>query len=186
MHFNWIVPLLGVPSVHRPGRFTIDAVSGGLSALLEVAWQVFLQSRGTESFTVCIDEPENHLHPELQRIIIPALLQAFPSIQFIVATHSPFIVTSVPDSNVYVLQYDDERRVFADLLDEVNKAATSNETWRDVLGLEMTMPLWAQQRLESIVERYSRLPLSESMLQELRDELASLGMADAFPGTARD
>lgn len=168
------------------GRFPIDAVSGGMSALMEVAWQVFLRSRGTESFTVCIDEPENHLHPELQRLVIPALLESFPSIQFIVAPHSPFIVTSVPDSNVYVLQYDDSHQVFAELLDQVNKAASSNEVLRNVLGLEMTIPIWAQQQLESIIDRYSAEPVTEPMLNDLRGELASLGMEDTFPGAARD
>jgi hypothetical protein len=168
------------------GRFPIDAVSGGLSALMEVGWQVFLRSRGTESFTVCIDEPENHLHPELQRLVIPALLEAFPEIQFIVATHSPFIVTSVPESNVYVLQYDDQGQVFAELLDQANKAGSSNEVLRDVLGLEMTMPIWAQRRLEAIVDSYSSRPITEDMLEQLQQELATLGMQDAFPATARD
>jgi predicted ATPase len=168
----------------QTGRFPIDAVSGGMSALMEVAWQVFLRSRGTESFTV--DEPENHLHPELQRLVIPAFLESFPSIQFIVATHSPFIVSSVPDSNVYVLQYDETHHVFAELLDQVNKAASSNQILRDVLGLEMTMPIWAQRRIESIIDRYSAQPVTELMLDDLRNELSSLGMEEAFPGTARD
>jgi hypothetical protein len=38
-----------------------------------------------------IDEPEIHLHPEWQRQIAGRLRAAFPNLQFIVATHSPFI-----------------------------------------------------------------------------------------------
>lgn len=44
---------------------------------------------------VLIDEIDLHLHPEWQRRIISDLLSAFPSTQFILTTHSPFIVASV-------------------------------------------------------------------------------------------
>ena len=54
-----------------------------------------------------MDEPENHLHPSLQRSVIPGLLDAYPQAQFVVATHNPFVVTSVRDSNVVVLGFVD-------------------------------------------------------------------------------
>jgi predicted ATP-binding protein involved in virulence len=40
---------------------------------------------------VLIDEIDSHLHPSWQRTIGPWLHQTFPSLQFIVATHSPLI-----------------------------------------------------------------------------------------------
>jgi len=58
------------------GDFMIDAVSGGLSALLDLGWQVYLRSRQFSDFTVCMDEPENHLHPSLQRSILPSTTAA--------------------------------------------------------------------------------------------------------------
>jgi hypothetical protein len=72
--------------------------------------------------------------------------------------------------------------VFAELLDQVNKAATSNEVLRNVLGLEMTIPIWAQRELEGIINRYSSQPVTEPMLDELRAEMAALGMEDALSG----
>lgn len=53
---------------------------------------------------VMIDELETHLHVELQKIIFPFLVEFFPKIQFIVTTHSPFILTSIEDSIVYDLE----------------------------------------------------------------------------------
>ncbi len=38
---------------------------------------------------VLIDEIELHLHPGLQRVILPRLQKVFPQAQFIVTTHSP-------------------------------------------------------------------------------------------------
>ena len=38
---------------------------------------------------VLIDEIDLHLHPRWQRIIVPALLEAFPKLQFVATTHSP-------------------------------------------------------------------------------------------------
>ena len=42
-----------------------------------------------------IDEIDLHLHPRWQRIIVPALLKAFPQLQFVATTHSPFIIQSL-------------------------------------------------------------------------------------------
>lgn len=44
---------------------------------------------------VLIDEIDMHLHPKWQRQVIDDLKRAFPNIQFIVTTHSPFIVQSL-------------------------------------------------------------------------------------------
>ena len=46
---------------------------------------------------VLIDEIDLHLHPRWQRMIVPALLEAFPKLQFIATTHSPFIIQSLSE-----------------------------------------------------------------------------------------
>ncbi len=56
------------------GDFPIDAASGGVMAIIEVAWQIFLRARYSPDFVVCFDEPENHLHPALQRLLLPKLM----------------------------------------------------------------------------------------------------------------
>ncbi|MDT4875063.1 AAA domain, putative AbiEii toxin, Type IV TA system [compost metagenome] len=44
---------------------------------------------------VLIDELDMHLHPTWQKHVVQNLKEAFPKLQFIVTTHSPFIVQSI-------------------------------------------------------------------------------------------
>ena len=53
---------------------------------------------------VLIDEIEQHLHIAWQKRILPFLVKVFPNIQFIVATHSPFVVSSIKSAVVYDLE----------------------------------------------------------------------------------
>lgn len=48
---------------------------------------------------VLIDEIEKHLHIRLQKEILPKLLHLFPSVQFIVSSHSPFLNMGLADEN---------------------------------------------------------------------------------------
>lgn len=163
------------------GSFAIDAVSGGVGALLELAWQVFLRSREFDDFTVCLDEPENHLHPSLQRDIMPSLLTAFPNVSFVVATHSPFVVTSFRDANVYVLDYNATGGVSAFLLDFADKSASADETLRDVLGLSTTLPVWAENAYDEIMERYIGATPTADLLRQLKAELDGVGLKSELP-----
>lgn len=52
---------------------------------------------------VLIDELDLHLHPNWQRRIVNDLKKAFPKIQFITTTHSPFIVQSLKSDEIWNL-----------------------------------------------------------------------------------
>ena len=66
--------------------------------IIDLAWRLYMFSKMNPEFVVTIDEPEDHLHPIMQRTLMRRLLRTFPSAQFIIATHSPFMVASVKDS----------------------------------------------------------------------------------------
>lgn len=181
------------------GSFGIDACSGGVAALIDLAWQLYLFSQGKSEYCICIDEPENHLHPTLQRELLPRLMSAFPQSQFVVATHSPLIVTAVEDSDIYALHFDRvepdwdmdpalraDAKVTSSRLDFVQKARSASDTLRDVLGVEATLPVWAEDRLSSIVDRFVSRDLSEGTLSDLKRELAALGLADYVPSTVAE
>ena len=40
------------------GDFSLDAASGGIAALVDVAWQIHMRSRSDATFTVLMDEPK--------------------------------------------------------------------------------------------------------------------------------
>lgn len=52
---------------------------------------------------VLIDEVDLHLHPSWQQKVLDTLQLAFPQIQFIVTTHSPQVVSSVPKECVRII-----------------------------------------------------------------------------------
>jgi predicted ATPase len=181
-----------VALVTETGEFSFDAISGGVASIIDLAFQIYMRAQDHSDFVVLIDEPENHLHPELQRSILPGFLQAFPKVQFIVATHNPFVIGSVSDSDVYVLRYvADEaqvgkregpgQKVSSVVLDTVNKAGTSNQVLRDVLGLEATIPLWVEDELARVVEAYIGTEMTAESVRDLRAEMARLGLGDVFP-----
>lgn len=53
---------------------------------------------------VLIDEIDLHLHPGLQRTLLPRLRQVFPNVQFVTTTHSPQVLSSVLATHVRVLE----------------------------------------------------------------------------------
>jgi predicted ATPase len=173
--------------VTNKGAFSLDAVSGGIGSIIELGWQLFVNSFSNELSVVVIDEPENHLHPELQQEVLPKLLAAFPKLQFIVATHSPLIVTSVKNASVYVLLINSESgKVQSKLLETNSTSGTANETLRDVLGLPFTMPKWAVAQLQEIVEKYCQKPFSSETFKYLRAELNDKGLQDYAPTAIAD
>lgn len=163
------------------GSFSIDALSGGASAVIDLAWQIFMFQPTGSRYVVTLDEPENHLHPELQRRVLADLLAAFPDAQFVVATHSPFIVGSVPDSAVYALAYDDTKSVVSFLLDTANKAGSANEILRQVLGVDISIPIWAENGIKELVARYASEDFSKETLSRLKLEMSALGLGVHIP-----
>jgi predicted ATPase len=163
------------------GEFSLEAASGGVAAVIDMAWQIHMYAQLHDEFVVVIDEPEAHLHPALQQRLLPDLLTAFPKAQFVIATHSPFMVTSVPDSNVYVLDYNAEHKVDSKLLDKANKAGSADEILTQVLGVPSTIPQWAQTKINAIVDEFSKGPLTQESVSQLKTKMNDLGMGHLFP-----
>jgi len=53
---------------------------------------------------VLIDEIDMHLHPRWQQTILGSLQKAFPRIQFIVTTHSPQVLSTVPRECIRIIE----------------------------------------------------------------------------------
>lgn len=92
--------------------FDFNTLSSGYQAVLDIVLDIIMrmQNQTHRSFNfnlpgiVIIDEIETHLHLELQKNIMPLLTTVFPNIQWIVTTHSPFILNSIENVVIYDLE----------------------------------------------------------------------------------
>lgn len=167
---------------NKNDEFLLETASGGISAIIDIAWQIYMYStKERTEFTVIIDEVENHLHPTMQRQILPDLLDAFPNANFIVSTHSPLIVNSVRESNIFVLQYNKDGKIISERLDLLNYAKTATEILDEVLGVSFTMPIWAEEKLKNIVDSYSQKTMTESEFSNMRNQLKEAGLENLVP-----
>ncbi|MCU0426826.1 MAG: AAA family ATPase [Candidatus Kapabacteria bacterium] len=97
--------------IHLTNRAPIGfhELSDGYSALLSIVGELMMRmenqaGRYNAQGIVLIDEIEAHLHIELQKIVLPFLMRLFPRIQFIVTTHSPFVLNSIENAVVFDLE----------------------------------------------------------------------------------
>lgn len=88
--------------------FTFNTMSMGYAAVFDIIGDLIMRMESKHNYDleglVLIDEIETHLHVELQKDIMPILIELFPNIQFILTTHSPFILNSVENAVVYDLE----------------------------------------------------------------------------------
>ena len=90
-----------------------------------------------EEAVVLVDEIDLHLHPKWQRDLVPTLSKIFPNVQFIVTTHSPHVLQSMEDVNLYVLRRNAESGEI-----EAERSNVTNFTGRtveEILGVTMEL-----------------------------------------------
>lgn len=152
------------------GVLTTSQLSDGERALVGLALALAMQCGRFDGprGLVLLDEVELHLHPGWQRRVLPALLAAFPELQFVATTHSPQVVGSVDAEMVRVL---DGFRTFAA---GTTKGRDSNSLLVDVFGVP--------ERDGAVVERIEALARAidaedyldaRAQLDALREELTA-------------
>lgn len=167
--------------VHQTGRlpFGFNELSDGYSSIIQIMTGIMLRMeqdwllKGTISEynfegIVLIDELETHLHIELQRKILPFLTKFFPRIQFIISTHSPYILTSVANATIFDLE---KKVTFNDMsnysIDNVAEAYFDSEDFSVELEEKLV-------EYKSLIEKSD--PTDEERIRraELRTELRNL------------
>ncbi len=98
--------------------FTFNQLSEGFSAfisiLMDLLMRVDLMRKSLNDYSldpegiVIIDEPETHFHIKMQYEILPLLTELFPKVQFIIATHSPAVISSIKNAVVFDLSNKEE------------------------------------------------------------------------------
>ncbi len=122
---------------------------------------------------VLIDEIDLHLHPKWQRRIAEDLMRAFPKVQFIATTHSPFVIQSLaPKKGIQLLNLDDGRandfadKSVEDIAEQIQGAGeqTRSERYKAMMA--------AAEQYYRALERRELTPPDQ--MQELKDNLDEL------------
>jgi ATPase len=149
--------------------FKFTEMSDGFAAVLEIIIDLILKMQRKDSLTrayeqegiVLIDEVETHLHLELQRLVLPLLTQLFPNIQFIVTTHSPFVLNSIGNAVAFDLEHQQ-------LVDDLTEY--SYESLAEGYFGVRTSSSYTEMQLE----RFKELLKKETLLSSEKNELKNL------------
>ena len=109
---------------------------------------------------VLIDELDLHLHPKWQRTVIESLRDAFPKLQFICTTHSPFLIQSQRIGNLIRLDEDGDEEVAAAQFHQ----QSIEDIVEDVQGVELPQKSKRYLDMMEAAENYYR------RLHEIADE----------------
>ncbi|RZB33941.1 MAG: hypothetical protein SRB2_03334 [Desulfobacteraceae bacterium Eth-SRB2] len=77
---------------------SIESLSSGERQIVVILAHLFISEQMSRTGLFIVDEPELSLHLKWQEIFVDSLLEASPSTQFILATHSPSIVLDRQDN----------------------------------------------------------------------------------------
>lgn len=147
-------------------EFGLNELSDGYSSLLSIVTELILrmEAHGVSTYdmqgVVLVDEIETHLHVDLQKKVLPFLVDFFQKIQFIVTTHSPFVLSSL--SNVVIC--DLENNIITEDLSSYSYEALV-DTYFNVNKYSEELKLKVE-RLKILVEKKNNKNISEDELIE--------------------
>jgi len=147
--------------------FKFTELADGFSAILDIVADLILKMQEKSSVTrsyqkegiVLIDEIETHLHLALQKTVLPILTRVFPNIQFIVTTHSPFVLNSCDNA----VAYDLEHRVILGDLNEYSYESLAE----GYFGVE-TESSYAQMQLDKFKELLAKDQNTDSEIVSIK------------------
>ena len=149
-------------------EFKFTELSDGFAAVLDIVVDLILKMQDKNQLIrayesegiVLVDEIETHLHLELQKVIMPLLTEIFPNIQFIVTTHSPFVLSSLSNAVAFDLEH---QEIIEDLTEYSYESLAEGyfgvKTASSYMGMQLS-------RLEELLKK-EMLSLSEK--SELKD-----------------
>ena len=186
-------------SIYESDRepFDFNTMSSGYAAVLDIINDLIIRMEAKSGLrtefdmegVVLVDEIETHLHLELQKKILPILTTLFPNIQFIITTHSPFILNSLNNTVIYDLENkmlvengmknlpyegivegyfkadrlsEELREKFSRYKELVSKDELTDEEYEEIDGLEYYLDEIPDYLAKELTAEYSRLKLEFS------------------------
>ena len=176
--------------------FAFDQLSDGYSSVIHIISDLILRmdknwllsnelSEYDIEGIVLIDELETHLHIELQKKILPFLTTFFPNIQFIVTTHSPYILNSISNAKAYDLEKnieleelykyssEDLAEAYFDVDDYANVLKNKLIRYKELVDVQT---ISEEERAERAMLRVELKYISDEMFGEMKDEFEKIEM----------
>ena len=195
-----------IPHVHLPyGDVPVVHLSAGMKRILELAYLLVWSwnehklaselengRRPADTLILLIDEVEAHLHPQWQRRLLPAVLEAVKviqedmQVQIIATTHEPLVLASLEPI------WDEEQdALFHFRLDETGQVKVEREAWRrrgdvsawltsEVFGLQHPTSVPMQDAVERALALRREPDPSPDAIEAVHQELQGV-LKDADP-----
>lgn len=177
--FNAEIQMTKDPAPHW---LTYDMMSDGFKAMINIVAEIAYRCIELNGFlgknavkqtpgVVLIDELDLYLHPHWQQHVLADLQNAFPKFQFIVTTHSPFIVQSVDTNNIIVLD-----------TSYIGSESPSNRGIEEIaaaaMGMEGMLRSEKYRKKQDLADKYYKLvkdgKAGQEDINKVRDELNKL------------
>lgn len=149
--------------------FRFNNLSSGYSSILSIyadlLMKVELSGIPANEMTgiVIIDEIDAHLHVSIQKKIFSFFDSSFPKIQFIVTTHSPFVVQSVNNAIIYDIS---KMECLEDL-----SMYSYQAILKGLLGVESISSI-LEERIEKISSLINERPINKEKLKAEIDSIS--------------
>lgn len=174
LEFNYKDYTFKIKTAGKSFKFT--ELSDGFIAAIDIIADLILKMQQGDTVTrayskpgiVLIDEIETHLHLSLQKNILKILTRVFPNVQFIVTTHSPFVLSSLENATAFDLEH---REAIADLSEYSYESLAEGyfgvHTESSYLGNKL-------EKLKTLLQKESLSVNEEKQKQELIKEFNSI------------
>lgn len=194
-----------IPTLMLPyGRVPVDLAPAGMRRILSLAYLLvwvwsehtvasgLLRQAPARNLVLLIDEIEAHLHPQWQRVILPALMAVVKALapevqlQMLVTTHSPLVLASAEpffDSAQDALFHFDLKEGEVELTQEVWRPRGDVSAWltSEIFELDQARNIEAEAAIEKAKTAFRRPSLSIEELRAIHRELhAVLKDTDPF------
>jgi len=168
-----------------PISWTSDGVKAAFSLVADIAYRCarLNPAFGEEACQntqgiVMIDEVDLFLHPAWQQRILPDLRRIFPRIQFVVTTHSPQVVSSVPPECIRIIAEDGR----IEGVSAWTEGVESSRILEEVFGMKPypVEDVW-RQKLDQYIKDVYAGKWDDPAVRSVGDELSA-----KFPGMDAD
>lgn len=152
-------------------EFDINGLSSGEKQLFVRA--LTLDMIHAENSIILIDEPEISLHPQWQQQIINVYRNMGKNNQVIIATHSPHILSSVPNENIKILEKTDTG---IEILNCENSSygQSMEVIFKDIMGMKTTIDPNVFNKLDKIKKLISENKEETEEFKTLYKEIISI------------